>query len=169
MRGSGTDAHHHEIRSFGRMRITMINKIRQILLRSRSGSVAVSTGLVAPLLILIFAGVVDLGRAFYDATSLAGAVRAGAQYALRAPNDDVRIEQVVKSASSLSEGNITVTIQKFCECPNGSSSSCTAACGTGNLRKFVQISATRPFSKIMPSSSIVAPSSLSAQAVMRTQ
>jgi len=51
------------------------------LLRCTSGSVAVSTAIIAPILILVIAGVVDIGRATYDATSLSGAVRAGAQYA----------------------------------------------------------------------------------------
>jgi Flp pilus assembly protein TadG len=138
-------------------------------LRCKSGSVAVSTALIAPLLILMIAGVVDLGRATYDATSLAGAVRAGAQYALRAPNDDAGIKQAVKAASNLSGGTVTATTQQFCECPDGYSSSCTVACGTGTLRKFVTVSATLPFSRIMTSSSIVVPSSLSAQAVVRTQ
>ncbi len=146
----------------------MINNIRHILLRSRSGSVAVSTGLLAPLLILVFAGVIDLGRATYDATSLAGAVRVGAQYAWRAPNDDAGIVQAVKAASTLADDSVTVSTQHYCECPNGSVSSCMAACGTGTLRKFVAVAATRPLSKIMPSS-IVVPSSLAAQAVVRVQ
>ena len=140
------------------------------ILRDNTGSVAVSTALVAPVLILMIAGVVDLGRATYDATSLAGAVRAGAQYALRAPNDNARIKQVVEAASTLSSSSVTVTTAQFCECPDGSSSPCTASiCGSAVMRKFVTVSATRPFSKIMPSSAIVVPSTLSAQAVVRTQ
>ena len=147
----------------------MINKIRQTLLGSRSGNVAISTGLIAPVLILIFSGVVDLGRAFYDATSLTSAVHAGAQYALRAPNSDPQIKQTVKDASTLSGQDVTVDVRRFCECPDGFATSCTATCSNGNLRRFVEVSATVPFSKIMTSSSIVVPSSLSAQAVMRTQ
>jgi Flp pilus assembly protein TadG len=139
-------------------------------LRCNSGSVAVSTALIAPLLILMISGVVDLGRAAYDATSLAGAVRAGGQYALRAPNDDAGIKLAVKTASTLSDGTVTVTTQQFCECPDGTSTNCSAStCGSVTMRKFVRVSATLPFSKIMTSSAIVVPSSLSAQAVVRTQ
>jgi Flp pilus assembly protein TadG len=139
-------------------------------IRCKSGSVAVSTALVAPLLILMISGVADLGRATYDATSLAGAVRAGAQYALRSSNDDAGIKQAVKAASTLAGETVTVTTQQFCECPNGSSTNCSVStCGTAVMRKFVRVSATAPFSKIMTSSAIVVPSSLSAQAVVRTQ
>jgi Flp pilus assembly protein TadG len=139
-------------------------------IRCKSGSVAVGTALIAPLLILMISGVADLGRATYDATSLVGAVRAGAQYALRASNDDVGIKQAVKAASTLPGETVTVTTQQFCECPDGSSTSCSApTCGAAVMRKFVRVSATAPFSKIMASSGIVVPSSLSAQAVVRTQ
>jgi Flp pilus assembly protein TadG len=137
--------------------------------RSNSGSAAVSTALIAPILILMMCGVVDLGRATYNATSLTGAVRAGAQYALRFPNDNNGIKQAVQSASTLS-GTVVDDPVQFCECPNGTSSSCTTSiCGAEPLRRFVRVSATSAFSRIMPSSSIVVPSNLSAKAVVRRQ
>jgi Flp pilus assembly protein TadG len=147
----------------------MISAALKNVFYRKSGSVAVSTALIAPVLILMMCGVVDLGRATYDATSLTGAVRVGAQYALRFPNDKAGIKQAVQSASTLS-GTVVADPVQFCECPDGTSSSCTtSSCGTATLRRFVRVSATLPFSKIMPSSSIVVPSTLSAEAVVRGQ
>jgi hypothetical protein len=144
------------------------------ILRCKSGTVAVGAALIAPLLILMIAGIIDLGRATYDATSLAGAVRAGTQYALRAPDDEAAIIQVVKEASTLPK---TVFIDEqlssktFYECPNGNYKPYAEECGTvtSPLRKFIRVSATVNFSKIVPFSSIIVPSTLSAQAIMRLQ
>jgi hypothetical protein len=147
------------------MSITLLNVFCQ-----KSGSVAVSTALVSPILILMMCGVVDLGRATYDATSLAGAVRVGAQYALRFPDDKDGIILAVKKASTLEIP--TVVPAPKCECPNGTTApSCAvSACGANvNVRKFVTIFATSPFSKIMPSSSIIVPAKLSATSVVRAQ
>jgi hypothetical protein len=139
------------------------------LLRCTSGSVAVSTAIIAPILILVIAGVVDIGRATYDATSLSGAVRAGAQYALRTPNDIAGTKAAVSAASTLSGDKIVPDAAEFCECPDGTSKSCSDSCGTEMLRKFVRVTASHSFSRIMPSSSIVIPSTLNAEAVVRIQ
>jgi hypothetical protein len=139
------------------------------LLRCTSGSAAVSTAIVAPMLLLIFANVVDVGRATYDATSLSGAVRAGTQYALRTPNNTAGIKAAVSAASTLSGDAIVPDAVQFCECPNGTSKLCSENCGTEPLRKFVLVTASHSFSRIMPSLSVAIPSTLTAKAVMRIQ
>jgi hypothetical protein len=139
------------------------------LLRCTSGSAAVSTAIVAPMLIVVIANVVDVGRATYDATSLAGAVRAGTEYALRTPNDIAGTKAAVSAASTLSGDAIVPDAVQFCECPNGTSKLCSENCGTEPLRKFVRVTAIHSFSKIMPSLSVVIPSTLTAEAVVRIQ
>jgi len=139
------------------------------LLRCTSGSAAVSTAIVAPMLLLVIANVVDVGRATYDATSLAGAVRAGTQYALRTPNDTAGTKAAVSAASTLSGDAIVPDAVQFCECPDGTSKSCTGSCGADPLRRFVRVTATHSFSRIMPTLSVVIPSTLTAEAVVRIQ
>jgi hypothetical protein len=139
------------------------------LFRCTSGSAAVSTAIVAPMLLLVIANVVDVGRATYDATSLAGAVRAGTQYALRTPNDIAGTKAAVSAASTLSDGAIVPDAVQFCECPNGTSVSCSNNCGIEPLRKFVHVTASHSFSRIMTSLSVVIPSTLTAEAVVRIQ
>jgi hypothetical protein len=139
------------------------------LLRCTSGSAAVSTAIVAPMLLLVIANVVDVGRATYDATSLAGAVRAGTQYALHTPNDIAGTKAAVSAASTLSGDAIVPDAVQFCECPDGTSQSCTSNCGADPLRRFVRVTATHSFSRIMPTLSVVIPSTLTAEAVVRIQ
>jgi hypothetical protein len=152
------------------MRETMAITTPTRFIRCESGSVAVSAALIAPLLIMMISGIVDLGRATYDSTSLAGAVRAGGEYALRFPTDKDGIMLAVKEASNLKGVIVSDPILR-CECPNGDFAVCaTSSCGIGvTQRQFLEISASVPFSKIMPSSSIVIPSNLFAKAVMRAQ
>jgi hypothetical protein len=152
------------------MRETMVITTLTRFIRCESGSVAVSTALIAPLLIMMVSGVVDLGRATYDVTSLVGAVRAGGEYALRFPTDKDGIILAVKEASNLKGVTIPVPVVR-CECPNGVYAVCaSSSCGSGvTQRQFIEVSASVTFSKIMPSSSIVVPSNLLAKAVMRTQ
>jgi Flp pilus assembly protein TadG len=139
------------------------------VLRCTSGSVAVSTAIIAPILILMLCGVVDIGRATYDATSLASAVRAGAQHALRAPNDMEGIKAAVSAASTLNgEEIIQSDAEQYCQCADEEHKQCTVVCAPKTFRMFVKITATHKFSKIMPSS-IVIPEDLSAQVIVRVQ
>ena len=57
----------------------------QVFRRSESGGAAVELAVVLPFLLLIVAGVVDYGRAYYTATTVANAARAGAEYGARDP------------------------------------------------------------------------------------
>lgn len=139
------------------------------LFRCTSGSIAVETAIIAPMLILVVASVVDIGRATYDVTSLAGAVRAGSQYALRTPNDIAGIKAAVSAASTLTGDKIDPDAVPFCECPNGTPKPLCDSCGPEVLRRFVRVTASHTFSRIMPFSSIVIPSNLTAQAIVRTQ
>jgi Flp pilus assembly protein TadG len=53
-----------------------------VLLRTRRSVAALEFGLIAPTFVLVFAGVVDLGNAFYTWTKLEQALALGANYAL---------------------------------------------------------------------------------------
>ena len=53
------------------------------MLRSERGQSLVELALVMPLLILLLAGMADLGRAFYGYISITNGAREGARYAVR--------------------------------------------------------------------------------------
>jgi Flp pilus assembly protein TadG len=136
----------------------------------RRGTAAVEFALVAPFLLLLLGGIVELGRAVYDSAALAGAARAGAQYAWIQPNDNAGIVAAAAAASGLPAGSVRVSAPtRFCECPDGTPSSCDVACPTGALRRFVQIDVQRDFGAITNLLNVAVPSVLTARAIVRTQ
>ena len=147
----------------------MLRDAMSKLFRCTTGSIAVETAIIAPMLILVVASVVDIGRATYDVTSLAGAVRAGSQYALRTPNDIAGIKAAVSAASTLTGDKIDPDAVPFCECPDGTPKPLCDSCGPEVLRRVVRVTASHTFSRIMSSLSVVIPSNLTAQAIVRTQ
>ncbi|WP_431858233.1 TadE/TadG family type IV pilus assembly protein [Azospirillum sp.] len=136
----------------------------------RRGTAAVEFALIAPFLLLLLGGIIELGRAVYDNAALAGAARAGAQYAWLEPNDNAGIVAAASAASGLPAGSIRVSAPvRFCECPNGAASSCDTGCASGALRRFVQVDVQRDFGRISNLLTVVVPSVLTARAVVRTQ
>lgn len=59
------------------------------LFRSERAANLVEMAVVTPLLLLMLAGIADLGRAFYTYISLTNAAREGARYAARFPFQDI--------------------------------------------------------------------------------
>jgi Flp pilus assembly protein TadG len=55
---------------------------RRGLLWRREGTAAVELALISPLLMILFAGIIDFGRAYREEIELSSAVAAAAQYAL---------------------------------------------------------------------------------------
>ncbi len=58
-----------------------MSRLRLIGNRKKRGAAAVEFALVAPLVLLVLWGIVDIGRAFYTLNNLASAVREGARAA----------------------------------------------------------------------------------------
>ncbi|GGD28465.1 hypothetical protein GCM10011358_10740 [Sinisalibacter lacisalsi] len=87
----------------------MIRKLR----RCESGSIAVEFALVAPVLIFILAGVVDIGGATYAKLSLDARVTATAEYALLqpAPADQAAAEALAVKLIELLQGGADDTAE----------------------------------------------------------
>ncbi|WP_438363003.1 TadE/TadG family type IV pilus assembly protein [Nioella halotolerans] len=81
------------------------------LKRDDSGSVAVEFALVAPVLVLILAGVVDIGSATYARLSLDARVTAAAEYAMLqpAPGDQDSADDLAARLAGLLQGEATDT------------------------------------------------------------
>ncbi len=67
--------------------IMMMRSARR-LIRHRKGSAAAEMAMVAPLIVLLLFGAMELGNLFYNQHTLAKAVRDGARYAARQPFSD---------------------------------------------------------------------------------
>jgi len=103
----------------------------------------VEFALIAPVLMLMILGLVDAGRAIGANSRLGQGVTAGLRYAL---SDSYAVDAIATSAMSGSryaDGEATVNVTRFCECPDGSSIACSGTCTAGFKRIFVQVDMTR--------------------------
>jgi Flp pilus assembly protein TadG len=73
------------------------------LLRSRSGNAAVEFALIAPLLLAMLVGMVDVGMGFYQEMEVENAAQVGAQYALVKGWDVTAVGTAVAQASTMSD------------------------------------------------------------------
>jgi Flp pilus assembly protein TadG len=137
-------------------------------LRRREGNAAVEFAFVAPLFIWMFVFMIDYGGQVLEAMSLDSAVRSGMEYARQFPEDTTGITSAVTNSAKTS--SVSVSVTQSCECTAGTSVSCTAPCAGGeSLMKLVTVSATSPYTTIIPYPDFVAPSSLRAEATLRYQ
>jgi len=120
---------------------------------SRSeGASLLETALIAPVLLLLVAGTIDLGRAYTAAIEVQEAAHAGALYGAQNPTDSAGMQTTAESQTSTFSG-LTATASYGCECSDGSSA--VASCATipdctYNYVDYVSVTATVEFSPIFP-------------------
>lgn len=131
------------------------------------GTAAVEFALLMPVVLLLIVGLYDFGMATYTAMSLAGAARAAGQYALQNPTDTAGIQQAADNASQLPTNGLTVTSGEVCQCPDGTTVSCTGVCPAGTIQVYVQVKAQQPFRMLISYPGLNNPMTLSGQAIFR--
>lgn len=113
----------------------------------KRGSVAVEFGLIAPLLALILAAILEIGLAIAVFFNVQGGAMAGANFASQHGWDPAGITNAVTTAT----GGVSTTAfpapTTFCGCPSGAkvvSAVCGSTCADGVVtRKYATVSATR--------------------------
>lgn len=112
------------------------------------GTALVEFAIVLPVLILLLLGVVEIGRYAYFSILVGNAARAGVQYG--AQNSVTAYDTLGMTAAAQADGynsisSLTVTPTNFCQCWNGitgTAVSCSGACTTGHLLKYVSVTVT---------------------------
>jgi Flp pilus assembly protein TadG len=125
--------------------------------RANRGVAAVEFAIVAPVLLLMLGGVVDLALAFLSKSMLASSVAEGAEYAFVAgPSVSASaIRSIVGQKLSLPAENITVT-GPGCYCVSGTpavaaAQTCTVPCPNLSLPgTYVTISAHYTYTSLLP-------------------
>jgi Flp pilus assembly protein TadG len=143
-----------------------LSRLRRLAADTR-GAFAVEHALVLPFLLLLLSGAIDLGFALNQSSSLTGAARAGAQYAMRFPSDTEGIKQVVQQAVTYQADSLTITSALKCECEDGTAAVCTDTCGGSAPLAYVSVSVSKTYSSPLPTAMILGISTLSGSAVMR--
>lgn len=106
------------------------------------GISAVEFALTAPFLMALMLGLMDFGSAGIHKMQMANSVRAGLQYAMvRRPveGDLSAIEAAVDNAAPAASGPRTRTVALYCQCPDGTATTCSATCATGDRSSYVSI------------------------------
>jgi Flp pilus assembly protein TadG len=128
-----------------------VRQALRVLPRDTEGSGLVEFALIFPVFLLLLAGVVDFGRAYYVALDLSSAAQAGALYGSQNPTDTAgMISAAQQSAVELS--GLSATATYGCECLDGSAAvaACTAppACASSYVN-YVDVVATAPYVPII--------------------
>ena len=136
------------------------------------GSVAVEFALVAPVILVITAGIVDFGLLTTKAAALAGATRIGGEYARLHPADTTGIQDAMQNSMSFTPPlTFPASFAQACECDDRTSIACTDSClasgRPGPNRVFIRISANQASSPLVPWPGI--PGTLTATTEIRLQ
>ncbi len=109
------------------------------------GAAAVELALILSVLTTLVLGLLTYAQAIHQSIALQHAARAGAEYALRFPNDPNGIQQAVAGAGTVDPTGLTVTTSQFCECPDGTSVDCSSTCGGSTLpNQYVNVAVAQP-------------------------
>jgi Flp pilus assembly protein TadG len=134
------------------------------------GQASVELALSLPLLLMMFLVVVETGRAFYIAISVANAARAGVQYgsqSLTTAGDSAGMQTAAANDAPNIAG-MTVTATHFCVCSDGSASTCLATdCVSSHRLLYTQVNTSAPYSPLINFMGILPTMSVPGAAVMR--
>jgi Flp pilus assembly protein TadG len=140
-----------------------------------AGAATVELALIIPVLVLIMLGLMDMGRVFYGAITVASAARAGVAYGSMSAvhADDIPAMRAAATADAIDRTGLTFSAAKSCECPDETPStvSCTlSVCMDGTtVRIYVETTVTGTFNTTLPYPGIPSSITLTRTAKMRAQ
>ncbi len=145
------------------------SQIARVLGR-RDGVAAIEFAIMAPMLIALLIGTVEIGLAIRAAIETQEAVSAGALYASQKGFDSPGIIGAVQAATAHANLTASPAPSEFCGCPSAtgiSSTTCSSLCTDGRTaRQYVVIHAALPRPSVI-GSYVGLPATLMAQATVR--
>ncbi len=105
------------------------------------GIATVEFALMAPLLMLLLAGVLDFGLLLRTSTCAAVAAHAGSEYGSRSPAAAMDVAGMQAAALNAAPGvaGMTATATRSCKCTDGSSVVCSGSCANGKILVYVEV------------------------------
>jgi Flp pilus assembly protein TadG len=139
-----------------------------------SGRRAIATvefALVAPLLLLLLAGILDFAMLLRTATCAAYAARAGVEYGSSSSTTSSNYTGMQTAALNAAPGvtGMTATATRSCQCSGGSAVSCSGSCTSGKMLIYVQVTTRVTAPTVFNYSGLTFPSLVTYQASMRAQ
>lgn len=138
--------------------------VRTSFRHCQRGNVAIETAFAIPMLVGLAMGAAEYGRAFSAKSELANVARAGAQAAIEFSGEDESLGSTVESNLILAglipdpnsqdfnaSSQAQTQVESYCTCPGGAPVACDDSCSGSDLpRRYVQVTASLPFSPIVP-------------------
>ena len=140
--------------------------------RNHNGSVAAEFALMAPILVMIAAGIADFGMLATKSVGLVATARIGAAYARTHADDTSGIQHAMQTAMGFAPPLIfPASFPRSCECDDETPIACSESCATvgrpGPNRVFIRITANQAFTPLVPWPGV--PALLTAAAEARLQ
>ena len=139
--------------------------------RREAGSAAIEFGLLAPFLVLLVVGTVEIGSSVYQAMQAQNAAEAGAVYASKYGFDTAGIANSVINATGAASIAANPAPTSFCGCPTAAGISemdCSSACAEGGAPgQYLRINAQITHAPLVSLSGLVTPVTISGQAIVR--
>src|SRR5271157_1972171 len=136
----------------------------------RAGQAMVELALVVPALVLLLLSTVELGRLAYAGIGVTNAARAGVQYGSQnstTASDNAGMQQAASNNAPNLTG-MTATATHYCQCVNGSASTCQPTDCQGSRRVlYVEVDTSYRFTTLIKYPGIPTPIQLSGKAVSR--
>ena len=138
------------------------------LRRSRRATAALELGLIAPIVIVLLGGLVDIGIAIHRTLALETAARAGAQHAMSYPEDTAGITAATVAALGGTTAAVSVT-QPYCACPGSSALvSCDGTpCAGSAAGRYVSVRTIANSETVFGIAGIVLPENFTGAAIAR--
>ena len=148
----------------------MWHRIAGRLIRCNDGNVSVELALLSPILMLVFLGVVEYGRAYTEQLNLSRMARVQLQYAVENLGASTVLDEIDAHSVTLPNGDaVSYTATTSCECL-GASSGCQTLCdGTSLPQMEIQVAATRSLTPLIFFPGHSGPLTLTATTAMRAR
>ena len=134
------------------------------------GQALAEMAIIAPLLVLLMIGLVEIGRYAHFSILVSNAARAGVQYGAQnlVTAADRPGMQTAATADAQNLGAISANASFFCTCADGATSTCLPTdCTTSHRLVYVQVDTTGTFTSMVHLGNILPTLTIRGHAVMR--
>lgn len=123
--------------------------------------------ITVPFIVVFMFQIVNIGVIIASNLQISAILNTGILYAIRNPSDTSLIQAQLSSASTMN--SVTVSATQFCQCSDGSSTSCLSTC-SGNTQpsSFVTVTASTSINLVVPDVVFKSPYAIQRSATIRT-
>jgi hypothetical protein len=118
--------------------------------RTMRGGAMMELAVVVPLLLVTFVGLVDFGRAAFEAIEVENAAHAGASWGSRtkgyaADAEGIRTAALADIGDDVDVSGVSVESQRYCVCEDGSDVDCDGKCSGELPEVYVRVRVDKQF------------------------